>query len=510
VVERIVSRGDLVSFFLRRGGSGADCPACGTGSVSVHGCYQRRLVDTALCGRRVELRLTVRRFRCREASCASVTFAERFEDLTCPYSRFTTTARTALTEIGLALAGRAGARLTVRLGLPAGRTVLLDLVRAVPEIARTTSPALLGIDEFALRRGRIYGTVLIDVTTHRPVDLLPDREVGTVTAWLKDHPGTTAICRDRAGGFAEAGRLGAPGAIHIADRWHLWHNLGEAVERCVAAHSGCLHTPDQAETKSAASVDTRPPSKSPHRFTDRVQTRHAAVHALLAQGRSLRAIGTELGLARGTVRRYARADDPEQLLHDQWQNLPSHLDPFKPYLHQRIADGHDNARILHDELRERGFTGTYGTVRAWVGLHRQPQAAPAAKPPSTRAVTGLITRHPDTLDEDEQIQLKTILGRCPELDTLADHVRDFAAMMVNLDGHLLDDWITAAQSTDLPPLRSFARGLLSDYDAVRNGLTLPHSSGVVEGHVNRIKMLKRQMYGRANFDLLRKRVLYSR
>jgi transposase len=230
----------------------------------------------------------------------------------------------------------------------------------------------------------------------------------------------------------------------------------------------------------------------------------------MAQGRSLRAIAAELGLSRGTVRRYARADHPAQLLHDQWQNLPSHLDPFKPYLHQRIADGQHNARILHDELRERGYTGTYGTVRDWVAQHRKPRAAPPSKPPSTRAVTGLITRHPDILDEDEQIQLKTVLGSCPELDTLTGHVRDFAAMMVNLEGHLLDDWISAAQSTDLPPLRSFARGLLSDYDAVRNGLTLPHSSGVVEGHVNHIKMLKRQMYGRANFDLLRKRVLYIR
>jgi transposase len=208
VVERIDARGDLVSFFLRRSGPGADCPACGTGSVRVHDRYQRRLVDTALCGRRVELRLTVRRFRCREASCASVTFAERFEDLTCPYLRFATAARSALTEIGLALAGRAGARLSALLGLPAGRTVLLDLVRAVPEAVRTTSPALLGIDEFALRRGRVYSSVLVDVASRRPVDLLPDREVATVTAWLQDHPGTTAMRSHQLESAAQGARAG--------------------------------------------------------------------------------------------------------------------------------------------------------------------------------------------------------------------------------------------------------------------------------------------------------------
>jgi hypothetical protein len=190
--------------------------------------------------------------------------------------------------------------------------------------------------------------------------------------------------------------------------------------------------------------------------------------------------------------------------------LPNELDAHREYLHQRMAEGVVNARVLHGELVARGYAGAVSSVRNYIAPLRTAQPQPAPPPPSVRAVTGWITRHPGSLDEDERLRLKTIRAICPELNTLADHVQDFAEMMTNRYGHLLNQWINSAVTTDLPPLRSFARGLLPDYDAVRNGLTLPHSSGPVEGNINRIKMLKRQMYGRANFDLLRIRVLYAR
>jgi transposase len=516
LVERVDSRGDLLSLTVRARATEALCPECASASGRVHDRYQRRLVDCSSGGRRVELRLKVRRFLCARPACPVKTFAEQVEGLTTPYARFTMQAREALTRIGLALAGCAGSRLSTALGLPAARMTLLRLIRAIPEAVPETSPAVLGVDEFALKKGHVYGTVLIDMDNRRPVDLLPDREAASFAAWLTAHPGAVAICRDRSGSFAEGARLGAPRAIHVADRWHLFHNLAEAAERIVSAHAACLREPAPSRPDPdviSIPAEAEPPDAAtlgPGRLRDRVHQRHAAVHELIDQGRGIKQIARDLGLAIGTVRRYARAEAPGDMLHDQWQHRVSPLDQHKEHLRRRLAEGATNAAALYREIKALGYRGTYNPVRHYIRGRRPDKPAAPAPPPSVRAVTGYLTRHPAGLDKDERKQRADILARCPELAALAEHVRSFAEMMADRAGHLLDAWITDAQESGLAPLAGFARGLITDYEAVRNGLTLPHSSGAVEGNVNRIKMLKRQMYGRANFDLLRIRVLKAR
>ncbi|MER5227951.1 ISL3 family transposase [Streptomyces flaveus] len=312
-------------------GAGAACPDCGRFSGRVHDSYQRRLKDLPLGGQSVVIRLTVRRFICGAGDCPRRTFAEPFARLTTPHARFTTRLNHVLERVGLALAGRAGARLVSQLGINTGRMTLLRRVMAPPD-PQFSTPRVLGVDDFAIRRGQTYSTVLTCQETHRVVDVLPTREAGPLAAWLATHPGVEIICRDRAGAYAEGARLGAPDALQVADRFHLWQGLGRAVETCVAAHRQCLRAPAPPQPTS-----TDPPPGTPGppvpdpagRRAQRKKAAHALVHELLAQGHSRRAIARHLGWGLNTVLRYARATHWQDTLREN-RPRPSRLDPYKP------------------------------------------------------------------------------------------------------------------------------------------------------------------------------------
>lgn len=240
--------------------------------------------------------------------------------------------------------------------------------------------------------------------------------------------------------------------------------------------------------------------------------RYAAVHRLLGEGLGVRAIVAELGLAKGTVRRFVRATSVDELLtNDGTGRRTSLLEEFKPYLHQRWTTGCSNATLLFEEIKARGYRGRYQLVRDYLRPLRTDVRIPepASPAPKVRRIVGWIMSNPENMTGDDRRRLDEILTRSPELVALAGHVRSFATMMCDLRGDRLEEWMAAVDADGLPALRSFVVGLRRDQDAVTAGLTLPWNSGPVEGHVNRIKMIKRQMYGRANPDLLRKRILLA-
>lgn len=494
-VEQVFRSGTTVRIRASTGTVEAACPACGTPSRRVHSHYERRLSDTAVGGQEVLLHLRVHRFFCRTSTCAKATFAEQVPGLTVRYGRRSVKAARALQAIALALGGRAGVRLASRLAASVSRMTLIRMIRGLPDPALESGPRVLGVDDFALRRGHTYGTILIDISTSTVVDVLADRTADTLAAWLRAHPGIEIVCRDRAGAYAEGIARGAPHVTQVADRWHLWRNLGEAVERTVTRHRDHLQAliamPSTRTGSSPPEVLPALPS-SPADRQDRIATRtrerHAAVHTLLEQGQGLREIARLLSLGRNTVRRFAHAASPEDLLvHHDTGRRPKDLDVYESYLRKRWEEGCTNAETLYRELQALGYRGGGTTVRQYVRPWRNatPPAPTPARPPTVRQATGWFLRNPANLDPDEHRQLQSLTAACPQLAALRKHVRQFAEMMMHRRGQSLETWMNAVLGDDLPELCSFVTGLRRDQDAVTAGLTLPYSSGPVEGHVNR-------------------------
>ncbi|WP_318296027.1 MULTISPECIES: ISL3 family transposase [Streptomyces albogriseolus group] len=296
--------------------AGAAFPGCGVCPTGVHSSYLRFLADVPSAGRSVVLQLRVRRFRRRNTKCPRRTFVEQIPGLTRKYGQRTERLRSTLTAVGLALVGRVGARLAAVLSMPISRSTVLRLVEALPEPEVSTA-RVVGVDEYATRKGRRYGTVLVDVETCRPIDLLPDREASSLAAWLAQRPGIEVVCRDRAPFFAEGAAAGAPQAVQVADRWHLWHNLSEAAERGPPApplppspRSCDPGTRAGARLRKEAVQFTLPTG---HSFAERTRAKHATIHALLAAGHSKRSVARQLGMSQNTVQRFSRADRPEGL-----------------------------------------------------------------------------------------------------------------------------------------------------------------------------------------------------
>ncbi|MEU0886154.1 ISL3 family transposase [Lentzea sp. NPDC005914] len=505
--------------WARAAASARSCSSCGVKTERVHSRYHRRLADAPVAGLPMVLCLRMRRFFCDNRACQVKTFAEQINGVTRAHARRSARLLGMLESIGLAVAARAGARLAIRLGLITGRDTLLRLVRALPDPTIGTI-TVLGVDDFAFRRRRSYGTILLDMATHQPVDLLPDRTADSLAEWLRAHGGVAVVCRDRAGAYAEGTHLGAPQALQVADRWHLWHGLAGYVEKTVRQHRHDLREPDQNKPAADSSADTTIEVQQIALAADtdrveaqavvvRIREHYQAVQRLLADGESLSGISRSLRMDRKTVRRFARAESVEELLIKQRDGRPGPLERFKPYLRERWNHGCTTATVLLVEIREQGYIGSYQALTRYLRLFRTVGAAPPATPapPKVRDVTRWMLQRPDDLDDRERGRLDEILARSSALEKLSFHVTSFAEMMTGRFGERLDDWISAVEADNLPELHSFTAGLKRDHAAVVNGLTMEHNSGAVEGSVSRLKSIKRSMYGRAKFDLLRKKVL---
>ena len=483
-------------------------------------------------GRAIVIHLRVRRFLCPNRGCPKHTFAEQAPHLAERHARRTVPLRATLQEIGLALGGRAGARLSTRLHRPASRMTLLRLVHALP-LVEVPTPRVLGVDDWARQRGRTYGTILVDQERHRVIDLLPDRTAETLASWLRTHTGVEIICRDRAGAYADGVRQGAPTAIQVADRFHILVNLRDAIERLLtrkhaavrAAAEELVSTPSEASTSPTSLATAAAPTLVTGQRLTRAQreqrdhraqrqARYEAVQALHAQGVSARQIARRLHLARGTVNRFLRAEGfPERQAR---RPQPTLLTPYTAYLQERWEAGCHNASALWRELRARGFTGGRSTFRyhlaRWRAADPRPMLksiAPTARPVSVRQATWLLLEDPSTLAPSERAYVEVLCQRCPEAERARSLAQAFGALVRARDQAALASWVDQSEHSGVPELRGFATGLRRDWAAVEAALCLPWSNGQTEGQITKLKLLKRGMYGRASLALLTRRLVLA-
>jgi len=498
----------------------ASCPHCHRRSRRIHGSYWRHPRDVPINGFHVTLHLHVRRFFCVNPRCPRRTFAERFPTLIAPYARRTRKLDDWLTHVAFALGGEAGMRLLHHLGVNLCGDTLLAHIRRFPFAERPT-PRILSVDDFAFRRGRTYGSILVDLERHCAVDLLPDRSTKTFATWLAAHPGIEVISRDRSGEYAEGARQGAPNAIHTAqrapaDRFHLLRNLHDVALRVFKRHAkrlALVAAPGAAQqTLTRLRLDRETSKAQTHgemhaRFTD--------IHHMASMGMNRSAIARELGVHRHTVQKYLAHDSPPERRH--YSRNTSILSPYEGYLLAQWRSGRRNAMQLWREIVAQGYAGSYRNVSRLTGYLRRQERTGGAMPPSPAGLSpthaaGILVLRPENRTDEEQATLARLPALHLELAAVVARWESFAQMFRDRGdehpGCQLEQWMRATAETNVPELQAFVTKLRQDVAAVVAALTLPYSQGQTEGRVNRLKLIKRSMYGRAKFDLLRQRVLY--
>jgi len=417
------------------------------------------------------------------------------------------------------LGGNPGERLSRRLGIQTSSDTILRRLKVEDETTKA-EVQILGIDDWAWRSGQRYGTLLVDLETRRVVEVLPDRSCQTMTKWLQMHPELEVISRDRAGVYAEAAEKGAPQAIQVADRFHLVCNFSAAVHRVMeqkmpqireAIRRDCEHPPQEHES-DGMKAKTAAQARRDERRERRLE-RYNQVIEMYGRGMCQAEICRATGMEKKTVRRFLQAGVfPERAIP---RHRPKQLDEFQPYLRQRWSEGCHNATQLWREIKSKGYPAGRGMVAQFVSKLRTQGTKyfrkSAARRPTERlsaqAAAMLLTKPREKLAVSERVTLSRLLQQCPEFHELQQLGQGFKDAFLWHSSEAFTAWLEMASRSRFGTIQRFATGLRRDEAAVTAAVSLPWSNGQVEGHVHRLKLIKRQMYGRAGFQLLRRRVL---
>ena len=515
--SRQIISSDGITLHLHGKRKTAQCPECFKRSDSVHSCRRRRIQHPPCSGHTLWLVFSVRHWYCRNPACSRKIFAESLAPFAGSHQQSSQALQNLQRQLGLIAGGEAGKRAATAAGLRCSADTLLRRVINTPETKQSGAPHV-GIDEWAWHRGHRYGTLIVNLDTHRPLVLLPGRDQRTLATWFRKYPEIQVVSRDRSGVYATAAREGAPQARQVADRWHLLKNIGDAPERMMYRHIPLIRlvaselspkkSPDPEPSVPAASL--RRPERLKQQTRKKRHQRWTEVMALHNKGCSFREISRITGLSRVTVSRWVRSGTfPEMSTRPPKRGL---LDPWREWLKEQRECGNYNSGRIWREMVARGVTGSETIVRDAVAKWRKgwnPPVTTAVRLPSVSRVSRWLMPWRITRDEENYASrfISLMCEKEPELKIAQQLALEFYRILKTQNKSQLSSWFTRVHESGSAEFRRVAAGMEADAAAICEAISSRWSNGVVEGHVNRLKMLKRQMYGRAGFELLRQRVM---
>ena len=499
VIESTALDGAMAEIVVRSASQASICPGCATKSARVHSRYRRRVADLPIAGRPVRLLIAARRFYCDAVLCGRRIFAERFDDgLLAPWARRTARLDRIVHYLGLALGGRPAASFARRLMLPVSNDTLLRVVRR-RGTPRFVPPTVIGIDDWAWRRNQRYGTIICDLERRKTIALLPDREPATSTAWLTDQPQISTVARDRGGGYGVAVAKALPHATQVADRWHLMENASRAFLDAVRKSMRQIRSVIGAATIHPDLLTAA--ERIQYEGYLRREEVNGVILGLANEGVAIKEIVRRTGHSRGVVRKVLRGQRS-----DVFRVRESSLDLHLQWLDEQWSAGQRNGTELWRRLKRQGFRGCLRVVSEWAARRRRAEQADGAlsRTPSSRTIARFMTISRDGLSKAETVIVAAIESGVPPLVEAREIIAAFQAMVRKKSFADLEPWLERARSS---LVASFANGVIKDQAAVSAAITSPWSNGQTEGQITKLKLVKRQMYGRGKLDLLQARVI---